>query len=183
MQQKLLIALCLLLPFAGLTQGRKKHRKQQAAAAAPAPLPDGTDYKQPGAPMPPVRLVTMEGKVYDNKALEGGGNLFLMFFNPSCDHCMEMTRQLQKNVFLFKKSKVVLVAGESMGKYVTPFLREMNMSQYSATLPVTLDSSATIGKLFLYQSLPQINVYDHDRKLIRVFAGLSSVDSLRQYIE
>ncbi len=43
------------------------------------------------------------------------------------------------------------------------------------------DSSGFINNVFLYQSLPQINIYSPAHKLIKTYTGEVPIDSLKQY--
>lgn len=181
MLRKLLIITCLLgtvVVAYGQKKKKHKHHKENKENTIPANI----DYKQPGSPIPPIRLVTPKGEVITNKDAENKANLFVMLFNPTCEHCQEETILLSKNIYLFKKSKVLLMASENMKDYLEFFESVTHVSQYP-TLQMGLDSAKFIDKTFRYLDLPQINIYDKDRKLLRIFNGDTPLDSLRQYIE
>jgi hypothetical protein len=36
--------------------------------------------------------------------------------------------------------------------------------------------------MYMYQSLPQLNIYNKERKLIKYFTGDIAIDSIRTYI-
>jgi thiol-disulfide isomerase/thioredoxin len=154
--------------------------------AIPEPLPPTNqleaDYKSVGSPMPPLRVVAPSGQVFTDSSLKNEANLFVMMFNPTCEHCEDMTRALEKDIALFKSSALVLMATPNMGPYLEYFDKNTKYSQYP-TIKVGLDSSKFIDHTFTYQSLPQINVYDKDRKLIKSFSGINTIDSLKPYIQ
>lgn len=140
------------------------------------------NYKEVGAPMPPIRLVTQDGKVYTTKKLKNKYNLIVMLFNPTCEHCHEETFTLEKNIHLIKKSHVVLMASKDVASYMDFFKNTTKYPQYPS-LKVGIDSADFVNQTFRYQSLPQINIYDKNRKLIRIFNGDTPIDSLKQYIQ
>lgn len=168
------------------------------------------DYKQLGAPMPAIRLATYfdtsaerrkqdeilgrtkngERKKYyakgptiiTDKEVNNGANLFIMVFNPTCSHCEEETAMLEQNNSLFKKSKVLLMANPTMMPYLGDFVKMLRVEDYPMFY-VGVDSGGYIDKSFLYQALPQINIYNAERKLIRVYSGEVSIDSLKQFIQ
>ena len=151
---------------------------QNSTPTAPA------HYKEIGDPLPPIVVYTSTGKAITNKTLKNNANLFVMLFNPTCSHCEDMTVLLEKNIGLFKKSKILLVATSTMGPYIKGFEDSYHTDQYANTMTVALDSSShLVDKTFLYKMLPQISVYDKDRKLVKVFTGEIAIDSLKQYIE
>ncbi len=168
------------------------------------------DYHEPGAPMPRLKLVTLDtlSKIYEgrelkkinksnakkwgykpatrvvgNDDLDNNGHLFMMMFNPTCGHCEDETEMLKKNIGMFKKSRVVLVANASMKTYLPDFVKNHKTRDFYPQMTVGLDSSDFIKQIFQYGALPQINVYDRDRKLIRSYNGEVTMDSLQQYID
>lgn len=178
-----------------------------------APAKDEQDFKQMGAPMPELEFLEFHDslknaaptdagaakgtkkqrtqpvlepmpatRIRNAKELNNDGNLFVMLFNPTCSHCEEVTLTMRNNMKLFKKSEVVMLANMVMKPYLPDFLQRFKLDNYPA-MHLGLDKSGFIDKVFLYQALPQINIYDKERKLIRTYTGEVSIDSLRQYIQ
>lgn len=133
--------------------------------------------------MPQLRIVTLDGEAITNKAVASKANLFVMLFNPLCDHCKNETEMLEKNIRLFKQSKVVMFAAPAMAEQLAAFERDTHISQYADKIRIGLDSNGTMEKIFLYKSLPQINIYNKNRKLIKIFTGDVPIDSLKRYIQ
>ncbi len=121
-------------------------------------------------------------KFVTNDDFKNGANLVVMMFNPTCSHCEDQTQLFEKNIFLFKKSKLILMANPIMWDYIPNFAKSFHIDEYP-TITLGTDSSDFIGKVFIYSSLPQINIYDHKHKLIRTFAGEVPIDSLSAYID
>ena len=172
-------------------------------------LPD-IDYKQVGAPMPPFLFMSYNdttpsarkpeilAKKYTPQQLaertagdytfmnaadfDNSGNLFVMMFNPTCSHCEDVTFMLEKNADLFKKTKVVLLANKMMTMYI-PYFAERHQIASHPFMYIGYDSSRFIDNAYLYQALPQINIYGPDRKLIKTYAGEVPMDTLKKYID
>jgi len=182
MQRKLLITgfvCCTLFAFAQ----KPKATKSQAATSNTAKTDTvKVDYKAVGAPMPPLRLVTPKGKSITDKDLKNNATLFVMLFNPTCEHCEEQTEIFKEHINMFKDTKLVLMAGSMMLPYLDFFENAHKTSEYPKMM-VGVDSSGFIDKTFLYNSLPQINIYSNDRKLVRIFTGNVPMDSLAKYIK
>ncbi len=177
MQRKAILALLLLC---ALPAWADKHPPK--LAPVPQAKTDTIDYRKPGAPMPAIRLITAEKRVITDRELHNDANLFIMLFNPTCEHCEDMTRALEKSIGLFHHSKIVLMAGAMMGPYLEYFDKNTHYTQFPSLI-TGIDSSDFIKQTFTYEMLPQINIYDKDRKLIRIFTGLNRIDSLKQYIQ
>lgn len=178
MFRKVLLCGLLALPVAGICQKSKKNKKAQAAPVAANKI----DYKQLGTPMPPLRIVTQERKSITDAMVKNDANLIVMMFNPTCGHCEDMTRAMEENIFLFKKTNIVLVAAANMFDNLEFFKKNVKANQFPS-IKVGVDSSQFIDQSFNYNGLPQVNIYDHDRKLIKTFSGITTVDSLKKYIE
>ena len=69
-----------------------------------------------------------------------------------------------------------------MQPYLGDFVAITHVDKYPEIYLGT-DSTDFVSNLFLYQALPQINVYSADRKLIRSYSGEVAVDSLKKYIQ
>ncbi len=207
----LLLALCII----GSTQLSAQNTKT-AVKTTENQAENAIDYKQMGAPMPPLGLITFhdttsatelidgvappkpapkkkkkrradevdlgEMKYISSKQLDNGYNLFVMMFNPTCSHCEDETQLLEKNMDLFKNTNVVLLANKVMKPYLPNFTKTFKIDDYPK-MHIGADSLGFIDKVFLYQALPQINIYSGDRKLLKTFTGEVSIDSLKQYIQ
>jgi hypothetical protein len=118
-----------------------------------------------------------------DKDLDNGANLFVMMFNPTCSHCQNATQMLGKNISLFSRSKIVLLAKREMQPFIGDFIKNNNTDSYYPTMYVGIDSSKFIDNVFLYQMLPQINIYNNERRLVKIFTGDVSIDSLQKYVQ
>lgn len=178
MIRKLLIVSCLLGPVFSAFGQSKPDDKARVTTTTATKL----DYKEIGAPMPPLRMFTREGTYLTNDDLKNDANLILMLFNPTCAHCEDQTVIFRKNLELFRKSNIVLMAASGMGPYLGYFTKGTKIDSIMK-FQVGIDSSGYIDRAFNYKSLPQINVYDKERKLIKTFNSTVPIDSLRSFIE
>ena len=124
----------------------------------------------------PIRRVVSLGDV------SGKGNLLFMLFSPTCDHCEATTRQFVANMSLFHESKLVLITNPKFGEYLPDFMRKLHTDHFPQ-MYVGIDDSDFLKETFLYQTLPQINVYNRQRKLIKIFTGEMPIDSVKAYID
>lgn len=80
-----------------------------------------------------------------------------------------------------QKSRLLLVAGDNMMPYLPGFIREHHIEKYPS-VRVGVDSSRLIQKLFRYEPLPQVNIYDNTRRLVRIYTGLQPGSSFLPYL-
>ena len=133
--------------------------------------------------MPALKVVTLDGKVITNSKLTSQANLLVMLFNPLCDHCQNETELLEKNIHLFKQSRLIMLAAPNMREQLAGFENSTHITNYAGKIWIGLDNNSTIDRLFIYNSFPQINVYNKKRKLIKIFSGDVPIDSLKRYIQ
>ena len=205
MYHKLLIIACLFISVTGYSQDNLIPMFLPSATPQPIPKDDVKGkFTDIGSELPDFRAVTIpQGRILKKGSQEGvmeqreiiikamnitkkdvknNANLLVMIFNPTCGHCAVMTDTLEHYIYLFKKSKLLMITGQNMGQYLEDFESEHNTNQYP-TMLIGLDSSNFTNKIFLYNQLPQINIYDKERKLIKIFQGDISIDSLKRYIQ
>jgi thioredoxin-related protein len=157
---------------------------QDKKAYTPPPPPQFAHYKEIGDPLPPIMVFTTDGNRITEKDVKNDANLFVMLFNPTCSHCEEMTKQLERNIKLFNNSKLLLVCPHLTEPYLKDFTTRYHTKDYYPTMTVAVDSILhLVDKTYTYQSIPQISIYDKDRKLIKRFNGDIAIDSLKPYIQ
>ena len=191
--RKLLSALLLLCPAIVPAQ----NKPPAATNARP------TDYTAMGAPMPPILLTLLDSidlpvqekpgrrhgrhhavrtNVITDKDLDNGANLMVMMFNPNCGHCEDQTDRIEQDSLLFRKTRLILMANSSMKEYIPNFVRAHRVKAFPF-IYLGMDYNGFTKQTFLYTALPQINIYDADRKLIKTFTGEVLMDSIRAYIQ
>jgi len=181
MSKKLLVSILLIgIAGAGYAQKHKKKHKHDDATISAAD--SNVDYKTIGAPMPPIYFAMNDGSKIRNKDLGKKKNTLIMLFNPTCEHCQYQTNEFEKNMGMLKDVNFLLIAAPGMKEYFPTFESFTHVSKYPS-LRMGLDSCGYIEHVFTYTALPQINIYDKDNKLMKVFAGEVALDSLKQYLD
>lgn len=187
MLRKLLLLVCVMCATNAIAQ----HENSTPSKTTQKQDDPKIDYKQTGAPMPSLIFIpyydtnskeTDHKKYMTNSDFDNGANLFVMMFNPTCSHCQDETVILGKNGSLFKRSKVLLLANIIMKPYMGDFVALTHVDRHPF-MYLGVDSTDFINNLFLYQQLPQLNIYNSERKLIRTYTGEVAIDSLKKYIQ
>ncbi len=129
-----------------------------------------------------LNLKLHEKPIVTQDDLNNGANLFVMMFNPNCSHCEDMTEEIEKYNKLFVKSKLVMVAHKTNKILLPNFIRSFRINDYPFMF-IGADSMNFNDNAYMFKALPQINIYDHNRKLIKYYAGDIPMDSLAAYIE
>lgn len=123
-----------------------------------------------------------QNKYITDENIHYDGHLIIMLFNPTCSHCEEQAEIFKANIDRAKRSKLLLVAAASMKEYLDYFKNNTRIGDVSK-MPVGLDSSGYLDLTFRYVTLPQLNIYDNNRKLVKVFFGVTTLDSLSAFLD
>ncbi len=181
MLRKLLIITCLSTTVLVAYADKKKKSKNETVKQETV-SDTSTNYKVLGSPIPRIYAVTAKGKKITTKDMANDANLFVMLFNPTCEHCQDETRLLMQNMDMFKNSKLLLLATDNMMSYLSFFDATTKVNTEPRIL-VAIDSADFVNKTFTYDGLPQINIYNKERILIKQFHGDQPMDSLARFIE
>ena len=210
MLRKLMILVCLVMattvfaqqpPVSKTTEKQDEPKIDYQEMGAPLPplkllvfhdtsskknMPDATAVKNDRKKFTAGKLRKMDDtkRTYLTEAdVNNNANLLVMIFNPSCSHCEDETAIIQNNISLFSKSQLVMVSKPINAAPLNDFYQRRKIGDFQPPIHIGTDSSDFIGKTFVFGMLPQINIYDHHRKLIKTFNGEIAIDSLKKYIE
>ncbi|RYE21430.1 MAG: redoxin domain-containing protein [Sphingobacteriales bacterium] len=181
MLRKLLIITCLSTTVL-VAYADKKNKSKNETAQKEGVDDTSTNHKVLGSPMPRIYATTAKNEKITTKDMANDANLFVMLFNPTCEHCQDETRLIMSNMDKFQKSKVLLLATDNMMSYLSFFDATTGVNK-EPRIKVAIDSANFVNKTFTYDGLPQINIYNKERVLIKQFHGDQPMDSLARFIE
>jgi len=162
-----IVLLAIAMPFIAYAQNKTEAGK--------------IDYKAMGAPMPPLCYVTKDGRVRQPE-IKPQRKSIVMLFDPVCDHCQKQTQIFEENIEQFGKWNIVLQAMPDLYNFLPFFEKATHVSQYPQ-IQVGADSCGLMNKIYVYMPLPQVNIYDKDKRLIKTFTGVTPIDSFKAYFD
>lgn len=179
-----IILLITIMYGAVCTTYAQKRKKKEANSIQKTDVIviDTVNYRAIGAPMPALDIITKDNVRLTGKDFSKAGNLFVMIFGPECDHCQNLTLELEKNIAKFNLTDIVMICHPSLKEKLEFFNNITRHHKYS-NIYVGIDSAGFIPKTYPYGTLPYINVYDKDRKLIKTFTNEASFKDLEPYVE
>ncbi len=167
--KKILLSACIAISLVSVVIAQDKKEEVKVS------------YREVGSILPPMRVIDTSKHEYSAEDFKNKNHFFLFLFNPTCGHCIKMAKLVNDNKEVFKKNNVLFLAGPAMMPYLPNFYQAAGIDNNS-DIKVGIDSASTVDRLYMYQMLPQINVYDKNRKLIRIMHGDVSLDTLKHYI-
>lgn len=162
----LILALTLHSPIASAAAGA-------APAAKAAPAPDTAGAEAPGGPalLPDFSLPDLDGKAHASGDWKGKVVL-VDFWATWCAACVEtipaLARLQEKHA-----SQGLAVVGISLDKghksKVSRFAKKMKINY-----PVLLDPKDTLSKVFGFEWLPTLYLFDREGRLIKAMTGYTA---------
>lgn len=137
-------------------------------------------YKTVGAALPSLRIVDRSMQPHTEAEINKKNHSFVVMFNPTCHHCIDVAKMFGTHKKDFRKNTIFFVAAADMMPYMDHFYKETGAAEFD-NITIGVDSSSIITNLYKYGNLPQINIYDKNKKLVRIFSGETPLDSLLQY--
>jgi thiol-disulfide isomerase/thioredoxin len=125
---------------------------------------------QIGAAMPDFKMRLLDSTIYETKNEKSKNNTILMLYNPGCGHCIEFTKKIiELRNSTFKDYDFLLLAADNMQPYMKDFIKETGYTKKD-NITLGLDMDKLTFDLFIYQGLPQLMLYDTNKKLIKIIS-------------
>jgi thiol-disulfide isomerase/thioredoxin len=151
------------------------------------------DYKMPGAPIPNFKVRLNNGKTVVNKDFAKYEQVMFVLFNPSCGHCLDFAKEVAQDKTPYKKTAIIFIAARGMESYLQGFLVETGLDdRKDKNILVGTDQTPKVGdgfemSEFLFQlfefRLPQINIYDKERKMICRKLGEVRMEEVKPFLK
>ena len=88
----------------------------------------------------------------------------MMLFNPTCEHCIEETKQILTHLKDFPNTQFILATNEMLRPYIKDFIEKTGYKNEKQVI-VGLDATMCTAPLFMYGGLPQLLVYNKEKIL------------------
>lgn len=151
------------------------------------------NYKMPGANIPPFEVKTTEGKMISNKDFDAYDKIMLILFNPGCDHCQHLAKDIVKHYDTFKDVAIIYIGAKGVEEYIPAFIKETGLDAVMNKKNIFVGTDQTkksegqyeISE-FLYNlyefRLPQVNIYDKKRIMIHRSLGETEITPIIEKI-
>jgi thioredoxin-related protein len=127
--------------------------------------------------VPTFKLTNIADSTYFTKAdLNKKKATIIIIFSPTCENCVEETKELKEKIGLFKKAQIVMVSPLEYS-YLRQFYDDNKISDYP-TITMGRDPSYFLGTFYKVRSLPSIFVYNKKGDLVKSFIGSTPVEAI-----
>jgi thioredoxin-related protein len=127
--------------------------------------------------VPTFKLVNIADSSFFTKAsLKKNKATVIIIFSPTCENCVEETKELKQKISLFKKAQIVMVSPLEYN-YLRQFYNDNKIGNYP-TITMGRDPGYFLGTFFKVRSLPSIFVYNKKGKFVKAFIGSTPVEEI-----
>ncbi|MGF2411531.1 MAG: TlpA family protein disulfide reductase, partial [Ferruginibacter sp.] len=127
--------------------------------------------------VPTFKLTNIADSSYFTKAdLKKKKATVIIIFSPTCEHCIEETKELKEKIGLFKKAQIVMVSPLEYS-YLRQFYDENKIADYP-TITMGRDPGYFLGVFYKVRSLPSVFVYNKKGNFVKSFIGSTPIEEI-----
>lgn len=129
--------------------------------------------------VPPFSIIKVPDSTrFTKDDLKNKRATIIMVFSPDCDHCQHETRELIKNIELFKKVQIVMTSPTAY-PYIKKFYEEYEIAKYPNII-MGRDPAYYLGTFYKIRSFPAIFLYNKKGELVSAFDGTVPVEKIAE---
>lgn len=143
-----------------------------ASAFSQAPPPA---YKQ-NKFIPGFELQLVDNTVFSSAKLKKNVPLIIMFFSPTCDHCIHQFEDFVKNMNQLKKIQIVMATYQPIEE-LREFSKKYQLTKYP-NITAGRDTKFFFPPFYQIRNFPYLAFYDRQGKLIDTFEGNMTIPNI-----
>ncbi len=102
----------------------------------------------------------------------------IILFSPDCSHCQVATKDLLKNIELFKKVQIVMVSSFDFS-HIKKFYEDYKIADYP-NISMGRDGSYYLGTFYKIKSFPSLFLYNKKGKFVQSFEGDIKMETIAE---
>jgi cytochrome oxidase Cu insertion factor (SCO1/SenC/PrrC family) len=150
-----------------------------ATADGQQPANDLPPFKK-NPTLPPLELVQANNKPLRNNDLAKAPTL-IIYFSPTCDHCIEQMKEMQQHMKALKKFQVIMSTYQPMEE-LNMFIKKYELEKYPF-IRLGRDVKYLLPPFYKMASMPYLALYDKKGALITTFEGTTKMDRVFKAFE
>ena len=136
-----------------------------------------------GAGIPQFSFITAQGKEMHTMDFPKDKPVMLVLFNPSCGHCQIILEQVRDNIEDFKFATILFLTGEPLKDVLPDYVVNVKVDKMADDILVASDNSDATLKIFEYQGIPQVMLYNKEHKLEFIYYKEAQNMNMLRYLK
>ena len=125
--------------------------------------------------LPPFKMLLSNNKVFSATELPKNKPVIVIYFDPDCDHCQKLAKEIFKNINSFRRIEVVMVTFKPIAE-VTAFEKKYKTHNYSNVNVGTEGTTFQLRNYYQLTKMPFAALYDKHQKLNSSYGQEASAD-------
>lgn len=125
--------------------------------------------------LPPLELEQPNNQPLRNKDI-GKSPVLLIYFSPTCDHCIDQMKEMQQHMDQLKNFQVIMATYQPMEE-LQLFIKKYNLGKYPF-IRSGRDTKFLLPPFYKMASMPYLALYDKKGQLITTFEGTTKVERI-----
>ena len=132
--------------------------------------------------VPPLKLLLVDSITqFTEKDLKKNLPVFVILFNPDCDHCQKGTEELIAHIDEFKKIQIVMTTILPFVK-MNEFYKNYKLDRFENII-VGRDQFFLLPTFYRIKNMPYLAFYDKKGDLIDTFEGALPIQKVLEYFK
>ena len=127
--------------------------------------------------LPPFKMYRSDKTIFDAGELPKTKPVILIYFDPDCDHCQKLMKELFQKVDAFKTAEIIMVTFKPIEE-VAAFEKQNNTQKYSNIVVGTEGMGFYVRNYYGLVTMPFTALYDKKGNLKYSYRKETLVDDL-----
>lgn len=126
-------------------------------------------------------MLSDSATIFNTYNIPKGKPVALMLFDPECKHCKDLTRKLTENMDSLKDIQFYMFTAAHSMTAIRKFYEDFHLANYSNIKVIGRDYEFFFHEYYGVKFVPDIALYDSNKKLIKLFEANATVKDLYEY--
>jgi thiol-disulfide isomerase/thioredoxin len=127
--------------------------------------------------LPPFKMYRSDKTIFNATELPKTKPVVLIYFDPDCDHCQKLMKELFLKIDAFKKAEIIMVTFKSVEE-VAAFEKQHNAQKYPNIIVGTEGIGFYLRNYYGLMTMPFTALYDKKGNLTYSYRKETFVDDL-----
>lgn len=157
-------------------KGKVKATKKVSASSTSSPkrVP-GTEGKDAhpeaalNSPLPAFKMMHPDQTLFTDQEIPAGNSVLFMMFNPTCDHCIQVGKELAQKLDSIKNTTLVLLTFTSNFNDLNAYIQTSGLMNKKEIHVGVASDQFILSHFMPNYVIPQVMVYNKKKKLKKIF--------------
>jgi len=127
--------------------------------------------------LPPFKMYRSDKTIFSAAELPKAKPVVLIYFDPDCDHCQKLMKELFQKIDAFKKAEIIMVTFKPIEE-VAAFEKQNHVQKYSNIIVGTEGVGFYLRNYYGLMTMPFTALYDRKGNLNYSYRKETFVDDL-----